>query len=314
MLYEISVIICTHNRAEMLRETLQSWLSVQNAGPDVELIVVDNNSTDHTRQVVEAFRPACPSQLRYVFETNTGLSHARNRGIKEASGNIVAFVDDDVYFDKEWLYALLKAFNDNPEISCVGGKSIPKFDGDKPDWITGNILKFYGATNYGDQDRLMTFPEYPPGLNMAFRKTVFEQVGNFNVNLGRIKNSLLSNEEREIFYRISKADLKVFYASKAILHHRISRDRMHKRWVVERTYWQGISDVAFLQLIRPRSRFFLSLKTIWILSKVFLPSGSLTPKNLYMYYKKFSFKDKLKVYHLLGIARQNLVEILATSK
>ena len=161
MLYDISVIICTYNRAEMLRETLESWLPVQNVGPDVELIIVDNNSTDHTQQVVESFRPACPSQLRYVCETNVGLSYARNRGIKEASANIVVFVDDDVYFDKDWLNALLKAFNDNPEISCVGGKSIPKFEVDKPDWITEEILKRYGSTGSGDQDRLMVFPEYP---------------------------------------------------------------------------------------------------------------------------------------------------------
>lgn len=311
---DISVIICTYNRAEMLRETLASWRSVKNAGSNVELVIVDNNSTDHTQKVVESFLPACPSQFRYVFETHAGLSRARNRGIEEASGQIIAFVDDDVYFDKEWLNALLKVFNDNPEISCAGGRSIPKFDGNKPDWITEDILRLYGSTNSGDQDRLMIFPEHPFGLNMAFRKEVFTHVGNFNINLGRIKSSLMSNEERDIFYRISKVNLKVFYASKAILHHRIPKDRMDKRWVVERTYWQAISDIAFLQLIRPKSKLFLSLKTIWILINIFLPPGRVTPKSIYQYYKYFSFEDKLKVYHLLGIAKQNLNEIFAVSK
>ncbi len=317
MLYDISVIICTYNRAEMLRETLESWLSLHNLGPNVELIVIDNNSTDHTQQVVESFQPACPSHLRYVCETNAGLSYARNRGINEASGNIVAFVDDDVFFDKAWLNELLKAFNENQKISCTGGNSIPKFDADQPGWITEDILKLYGYTSSGDHDKLMIFPEYPVGLNMAFRKAVFTQVGNFNHRLGRIKNSLLSNEEREIFYRISKADLKVFYASKAVLYHRIPIDRMDKSWIIKRFYWQGISDVVFWQLIKPNSKFRLSLKTmkaIWIIIKGILPPAMLTPKNIYLYYKLFAFKDKLAIYHLLGTAKQNLAEIFATSK
>ncbi len=311
---DISVIICTYNRAEMLRETLKSWLSVQNTGSNVELIIVDNNSTDHTPQVVESFRSACPSQLLYVFETNAGLSYARNRGIKEAAGDIVAFVDDDVLFDKSWLNELLKAFFENPEISSVGGKSIPKFDGDDPDWITEDLLKLYGSTCSGDQDRLMIFPEHLFGLNMAFRKDVFTQVGDFNTKLGRIKSSLLSNEEREFFYRISEADLKVFYASKAVLYHRIPRDRMDKRWVIERTYWQGISDVVFWQLIQPRTKFILFLKTIRILFNILLPSGKRTPRSIYLYYKLFSFTDRLAIYKLLGTAKQNLAEIFAISK
>ena len=301
----------------MLRETLKSWLSVQNTGSNVELIIVDNNSTDHTPQVVESFRSACPSQLRYVCETNVGLSYARNRGIKEASGNIVAFVDDDVFFDEAWLNELQKAFNDNHEISCAGGNSIPKFDADQPSWITENVLRLYGSTGSGDHDKFMIFPEYPAGLNMAFRKDVFAQVGDFNTRLGRIKNSLLSNEEREIFYRISEADLKVFYASQAVLYHRIPRDRMSKSWVVKRFYWQGISDVVFWQIIKPNSKFMLSMKTIktiWILIKKIIPSARLTPKNIYLYYKSFSFKDKLAIYHLLGTAKQNLAEIFAISK
>lgn len=306
MLNDISVVVCTYNRAEMLRDTLESWLSLQNTRFKVELIIVDNNSTDHTAQVVESFRSVYPSRLHYICEANVGLSYARNRGIKEASGKIVAFVDDDVFFDKDWLKEVLKAFNSHKEISCVGGNTIPKFDAAKPSWITGNVLKLYGSTGSGDHDKFMIFPEYPVGLNMAFRNEVFTQVGEFNTKLGRIKNSLLSNEEREIFYRISKADLKVLYASKAILYHRIPRDRMSKSWVFKRFYWQGISDVVFWQIIKPRSKLILflkTIKTIWILAK-----------KITFSLESFSFKDKLAIYHLLGTAKQNLAEILTISK
>jgi glycosyltransferase involved in cell wall biosynthesis len=315
MVCDISVIICTYNRAEILREALESWRSLENAGFNVELIIVDNNSTDHTPQVVESFRPACPGQLRYVCETNVGLSYARNRGIKEASGEIVAFVDDDVLFDKSWLNELLKAFNGRQEVSCVGGNSIPKFLTDQPGWITKDVFSVYGSTGSGDHDKLMIFPEHPFGLNMAFRKNVFAQVGDFNIQFGQNKKKfLIYNDEREMFYRISRAGLKVFYASKAILYHRIPKDRTTKNYLLKRYYWQGVSDVVFWQLIKPRTRFILFLKTIRSLIKILLPSGKSSPKNIYHYYKSFSFNDKLSIYQSLGTAKQNFAEILTVSK
>lgn len=299
----------------MLRETLESWRSVQNTGSNVELIIVDNNSPDHTPQVVESFRPACPSRLRYVCETNVGLSYARNRGIKEASGNIVAFVDDDVLFDKSWLNELLKAFNDHQEISCAGGNSIPKFAADQPGWLTKDVFSVFGSTGSGDHDKLMIFPEHPFGLNMAFRKDVFAQVGDFNIKFGQNKKKfLIYNDERELFYRISRGGLKVFYASKAILYHRIPKDRATKNYLLKRYYWQGISDVVFWQLIKPRSKFILFLKTIRSLINILLPSGKRSPKDIYLYYTSFSFNDKLSICLSLGIAKQNLAEIFTISK
>jgi glycosyltransferase involved in cell wall biosynthesis len=315
MLNDISVIICTYNRAEMLRETLESWRSVDNTESNVELLIVDNNSPDHTPQVVESFRPACPGQLRYVCETNVGLSYARNRGIKEASGNIVAFVDDDVLFDKSWLNELLKAFNDHQEISCAGGKSIPKFEIEQPGWITKDVFSIYGSTGSGDHDKFMVFPKHPFGLNMAFRKAVFTQVGDFNIKFGLNKKKfLVYNDERELFYRISQAGLKVFYASKAILYHRIPKERTSKNYLLKRYYWQGVSDVVFWQLNKPRTKFILFLKTVRSLINILLPSGKRSPKNIYLYYKLFSFNDKLSIYRSLGTVKQNLAEIFTISK
>jgi len=253
--------------------------------------------------------------LRYVCETNVGLSYARNRGIKESSGSIVAFVDDDVLFDKNWLNELLKAFNDNQEISCAGGKSIPKFEIEEPGWITKDVFSIYGSTGSGDHDRLMIFPEHPFGLNMAFRKTVFAQVGEFNLNFGlNKKNFLIYNDERELFYRISQAGLKVFYASKAILYHRIPKGRTSQNYLLKRYYWQGISDVVFWQLIKPQTKFILFLKAIRSLMNILFPPGKRSPKNIYLCYKSFSFHDKLSIYHSMGTAKQNLAEIFSISK
>lgn len=306
----ITVIICTFNRAEILDETLKSWLSVEATCPDVELLVVDNNSTDYTQQVVNAFHPQCPNLMRCVFEPAPGLSNARNRGIKEAHGQIVAFVDDDVCFEPNWLVEILKAFSDNPEISCVGGKSIPKFEAPVPAWMTEDLYDFYGSTRSGDHDKIMQFPEHPFGLNMAFRKEVFEQVGDFNITLGRIKNSLLSNEELDFFYRVNKAGLKVFYASKALLYHRIPTDRMDKNWILSRRYWQGISDVVYWQTTYPRNRLILSLKTLLISKKIIILYGRKITNKMFPSNTAYSFRQQQALYRFLGIARQNVLEIL----
>ncbi len=309
-MFEISVIICTYNRAEILGETLNSWISLIHTGPDVELIIVDNNSTDHTKQVVDSFFPLCPNPLRYVCEPRVGLSHARNKGIVEARGAIVAFVDDDVDFTEGWLNEMLKAFRSHPEVSCVGGNSIPKFETTIPEWMTEDNFRLYGSTGSGSQDRPMKFPEHPFGLNMAFRNGVFKQVGNFNAALGRIKTSLLSNEEAELFYRINKADLKVYYASKALLYHRIPADRLDKRWIIERTYWQGISKVAYWQIINPSSKIRLIFNTLKISKKIMVYYARKILSDIFPSIRPHTFGQQLSAYRSMGVARQSLLEIL----
>ena len=167
-----------------------------------------------------------PGLLRYEHEQQAGLSFARNRGIEAARGSIIAFVDDDIYFDARWLVEIVAAFERHPDVHCVGGKSIPTFEGEKPDWLTESMLQFYGSTLSGDSDRLMVFPEHPFGVNMAFRREVFDKVGGFRTDLGRVKNSLLSNEEKDMFHRVAAAGFRVFYASRALLQHRVPAERL----------------------------------------------------------------------------------------
>ena len=252
--------------------------------------------------------------MRYVRETRVGLSFARNRGIQEARGDIIAFVDDDICFDRGWLAAITQAFDDNPQINAVGGKSIPNFESDKPDWITEDFYQIYGSTRSGDEDRLLVFPEHPFGLNMAFRKVVFKQIGQFNTDLGRTGTSLLSNEEKDIFYRMSVAGLKVYYSPKAILYHRIPADRMDKSWILNRIYWQAVSDVIFDQSIQKHSKFMLLNVAVSSLKTLVTYTCKTTLKNLCLYRRAFSFTDKTRLYRLLGNLRQNFMEIFATPR
>lgn len=243
----ISVIICTHNRGQVFEETVRSFLECHTDGIDHELLLVDNNSPDGTREIAERLA-AMNSRIRYVMEPQEGLSHARNKGVHVSVGEIVAFADDDVYFSPFWLTALDSAFKRRADIACIGGRVVPCFEADRPSWIEDEILWIYGVTRYGDLEREILPPEVPIGCNMAFRRSVFEQIGVFYTSLGRTPGSLLSGEDDHIMHRIANAGLKTLYSPEARVSHRISPTRLTRQWVLSRFYWGGVSVVALRQV------------------------------------------------------------------
>ena len=161
----ISIIICTHNRAEVLKEALNSFSKMQGVD-DVahELIVIDNKSDDNTRMIVEAFSHI--RTLRYVFEEELGVSQARNRGIRESSGEIIAYVDDDVLFTEHWLIELKKGINRWPDAAAYGGKAVAKWGIPKPSWFVDDGF-------FKMQSKIAHFePNIPEGSMKCFRRMV----------------------------------------------------------------------------------------------------------------------------------------------
>ncbi|MDP2829309.1 MAG: glycosyltransferase family A protein [Sulfuricellaceae bacterium] len=250
----LSLIICTYNRGDILGETLASYATLAAAtAVRAELLIVDNHSSDATARIAREF-VAGRSDARYLFEATPGLSHARNTGIKEARGEIIAFADDDVFFEPGWLDALMRVFTDFPEAGCVGGRTQPYFETGTPPWLHQTLLYMFGATNSGDVEAWMNYPKHPFGVNMAFRREVFQRIGWFDPRLGRIGDSLLSGEESDIFRRVHEAGIRTRYTPDAFLRHRIPASRTDPDWVLKRSYWQGISDVVFRQLHEPLGR------------------------------------------------------------
>jgi glycosyltransferase involved in cell wall biosynthesis len=140
----LSVVICTWNRAQSLRVALSSLTRlVDPAGANWEVVVVDNNSTDDTRAAVEEHRDALP--VRYVFEPRQGLSHARNRAVQEAGGDLIIFTDDDVRVDPRWLAEYASAAQQYPEAAFFGGTIDLRFPGTPPRWLRNNLSKFRTA-------------------------------------------------------------------------------------------------------------------------------------------------------------------------
>lgn len=308
---KISVILCTYNRAQLLDDTIASYFLMERAS-EAELIIVDNASTDTTRLVVERWQATYPN-VRYEFEPEAGLSHARNHGIGHANGEIIAFVDDDVYFSATWLTELKKTFDD-PEVACMGGKSIPLFEEGKPSWLTEAMFPIYGSTCSGDQSKRMQYPEHPFGLNMAFRKQVFCKVGLFNPQLGRKQGNLLSNEESELFWRIHCAGMKVIYNPNALIYHRISKERTTQKWVLRRYYWQGRSEAVLDRAIYRQSRLKmlsnLKDRLVYLLKSNCRYLSWSHPKKIYWQLAAMPLYEKSLWCSLIGYFQQALIEIL----
>jgi GT2 family glycosyltransferase len=194
-----------------------------------EFILVDNNSDDNTRHVFEEVEKHYESKIRYVFEEKSGISHARNRGIKEARGEIIAFTDDDVIVDRYWIQNIEKAFKEHDDVACVGGKILPIWEISKPKWLKPNLYIYLALSDYGDSVAYMDSPNIW-GANFAVKSDVFKKYGLFDSNLGRIPRKLYSGEETEFLQRLQNAGEKILYYPLSIIYHCISAHKMSKKY------------------------------------------------------------------------------------
>lgn len=206
-----------------------------------EVLVVDNNSSDGTREVVKRFRESHPGLARYLFEPQQGKSHALNSAIRESRGEILAFVDDDVAVEPNWLTNLTSVLRDR-EWAGAGGRILPQADFSPPRWLAlkgpynmGGVL--CAQFDLGETPGELTEPPY--GTNMAFRKEVFKRYGEFRTDLGPRPGSELRNEDTEFGRRIFAGGEKLFYAPSAIVYHSVPEERVRKEFFLAWWYAYG---------------------------------------------------------------------------
>lgn len=237
---KVSVIICTLNRHRILESAILS-MEKQTLKKDLfELIVVDNGSVDQTKKMVESLMGTIPN-MRYVFESNKGLSNARNHGIRESSGDIVAFLDDDAIADSQWLEHLYSVYQIDSEVGAVGGKINVLWDHDRPSWVNDLFESYFGKFDLGEKRKQMIYPEYPYGSNMSILRELIVEIGGFRTELGRKGKSLVAAEETDLFYRINSKKIRVIYEPKAIVYHRVLTERLSKTWGLRRSFSHGES-------------------------------------------------------------------------
>ncbi|HEX3741130.1 MAG TPA: glycosyltransferase [Terriglobales bacterium] len=245
---QFSVVIPTYNRAAELKQTLASLAQIDRPG-SWEVLVVDNNSTDTTPQVVAESRVKFPTALRYLFEPQVGRSAALNAGIKAAAGEIIANTDDDVRFEPDWLQQAKLALG-REQCDFVGGKVLPIWSGPKPTWLSekgGRHWAVIALLDYGVEPVEFGQRYAPLGVNLAFKREAFDRAGLWDPNLGRKVGTLLGQEVREWMLRARAAGLRGMYAPGMVVHHVIPADRLHKRYFRKWSYWHGISRAMLYQ-------------------------------------------------------------------
>ena len=233
---EISVIIPTYNRSELLRNAVLSLLNQDVSEITFEIIVVDNNSSDNTEAAVQLLGASNPGKLRYIFEPQQGNANARNAGIQNAQGSIIGFIDDDVVVEGNWLKSLKAIFHTRHDLSFVGGRVLPQWSGPLPSWLSPEHWSPLALLDYG-QHELAISGENPPGLltaNIAFRRTVFDEVGMFSPNLQRVKDGIGSLEDHEFLLRVCRSGKKGRYDPDLVARAPVDSERLtkdyHRRW------------------------------------------------------------------------------------
>jgi glycosyltransferase involved in cell wall biosynthesis len=248
----ISAVICTHNRAGYLSKAIQSLVDQRIPKDEYEIIVVDNRSTDSTKEVVERFSGLC--NIRYIYESNLGLSYARNTGWKSARGRYVAYLDDDAIASPIWLDKILEVFETvTPRPGCVGGKVEPIWEGPRPIWLSDWLLHGLAIIGWSETPRVLTnlSAEWLVGANIAFPIDILESVDGFTSSLDRIGNNLLSSGDVFLEKQITKMGYSCFYHPEIVIRHHIVKSRLTQSWFIRRYYWQGISD-AVMQIIQEK--------------------------------------------------------------
>ncbi len=241
---KISVIICTYNREKFLKLALDSYKNQTLSPEEFEIVVVDNNSTDNTKNIVEKFIEENPGlDVRYVFEEKQGLSFARNRGIQEAKYEIITFVDDDAEVENDFLKNIKGYFESNPGVVSIGGKVEPVFGGgSEPAWLSPYLWGLVTKIDYGDKIKPFPKNKYPVGCNMSFRKTVFDKFGMFDTELGRKGRVGLASEEKDVFERLKANGAGIVYLPNITVHHHIDDYRLEKSYIKKLSYGIGISE------------------------------------------------------------------------
>jgi glycosyltransferase involved in cell wall biosynthesis len=251
----ISVIIPTRNRADLLKACLDSIVNQELPVGRFEVLIIDNGSTDHTCDISQPFVESA-ANVRYFLEPELGLHAGRHRGMHEALGDILVFVDDDIEAKPGWLAAISDSFND-PEVTMVGGNNLPMFLETPPAWLErmwsqssydrGHALGHLSILELSGPARVID-PGYIWGCNFSIRKSVLVDAGGFHPD-GMPQECLQfrGDGETHVSRYVKQHKLRCWYHPDATVFHKVPKNRMTYEYFRKRGFAQGISD-SFTEL------------------------------------------------------------------
>lgn len=246
----ISIIIPTLNRASLLELAIKSFC-LQNLSPDnFEILVVDNGSTDNTKDITETAINAFPShQIRYIYEPEPGLLSGRHRGALETKSDILTFVDDDIEADPNWLQAIKESFDD-PTVQIVGGRNLPKYEAEPPQWLEwfwsdhayGKLCCELSLLDFGEQIRDID-ANYVWGLNFSIRKSTLFELGGFHPDcIPKHLQHFQGDGETGLTIKANETAYKAIYQPQALVWHQVPESRMTYKYFERRYFYQGVCN------------------------------------------------------------------------
>jgi len=304
----ITVVICTYNRKQYLKLAIDSILNQTISLDLIELIIIDNNSTDGTRELVEKYFKDIDIHCKYILETNQGLSYCRNTGIAESKHGYIAYLDDDGIAEPNWLELMLNVISENNEMfACATGDVVPIWEIPRPDWLIPLYDIYYSIFQLSNDRFIFTSEEIhtPAGGNVVYNKEVLLKFGGFNTKLGRNNKNLLSGEETLLHKQMIKNGYELIYIPEIRIKHHIHKSRISRYWLLRRYFWGGYSINVINRIENEQSIFPIFFDTLFNVYKIFfnillLPVGFLfKPRFYYMIYLTRISKSLGIIYSLM---------------
>ena len=322
---KISVIVPTYNRATVLKDTLECLIKQKTNGEfDYEIIVVDNNSKDNTREVVDSYIAQFQGSFMYVFEPKQARAHALNAGLKAAKGDIICCVDDDCLVEETYLGNINRVFQEyGPDVGVVGGKIFPKWLGnDYPFWLDAifnqparlengafNWTKIsfegvLGILDFGNEPFILDYTQKDCprlqfyGANMAFRRSILERYGDFSA-----ENPF--GEDTEICKRLFNAGIKGIYAPSVGLYHKIPTDKGTPAFFYKWWFGRGI-HMEIKEKYEPKFYYPFGIPMVLILKTIGLFQKSFQEKDLFSKIR-FRWQGFFNLGQMTKLFKQNII-------
>ena len=248
----LDVILPTYNRQQSLGLALESLLAAEIPSDlSVSITVVDNNSSDTTRETVEAYKPKFHGQLQYVFEKKQGRSHALNAGIQATTGDLIGMIDDDEQVDPSWFRCIHDIFS-TTEVDFIGGPYVPNWGAEPPPWLPRKDTAVLGIVSSDSRHAFGTSEAQLMGGNAIISRAVLRKIGLYSTDLGRKGKRLLADEDTDMYQRLLAAGAKGMFVPELIIYHYIPPERLTKRYFRSWHFWRGVSS-GYLDRRQPQA-------------------------------------------------------------
>lgn len=298
----LDVIIPTFNRHLLLDKTLASlWRARTPSGLTVRVTVVDNNSRDLTRDVVERWQTSFAGRLQYVFESQQGRSSALNTGIRSTDGDLVGMIDDDEEIDAGWYVRLYAAFAEG-EVDFIGGPYVPRWGAHPPDWLPMNYVGVIGWIDGGN--RVVAYDDNYPGIlmggNAVLRRDLFDRVGLYMTSVSRTGKRLLAGEDEDMYRRLLAVGARGFYLPDLVIYHYVPPERLTKPYFRRWCFWRGVSR-GILDKVQRSSEIHLLGVPRWLYGEAARSLARIGVRTVKRHREPSAhFSDELAVWDLAG--------------